>query len=140
MPDRFGKTSSTSSPEGHTSLGGIFQDVAHHVAEIVRSEFQLAKMEFSETAKRAVRPAVILIAGTVVGVFAVGFVLLTIVFALHLVMPLWLAALIVGAFAATAAAVLINAGIQEFKRLHVVPERTLASVRENLRWMKQQVG
>ena len=56
----------------------------------------LAKTEFKEEAVKAKDSAVLLAAGAVSGIFAVTFLLLTIIYALALVMPTWAAALVVG--------------------------------------------
>jgi hypothetical protein len=50
---------------------------------------------------------------------------------------MWAATLIVALLMAAVAAALIMGGIRRGKRIHPTPERTMASVKENLEWMKQ---
>jgi hypothetical protein len=71
-------------------------------------------------------------------VFAVFFLLLTIVDALALLMPSWAAALIVGAALAIAATVMLTGGVKRFKQIHPTPERTVETIKENVEWAKQQ--
>jgi membrane protein implicated in regulation of membrane protease activity len=75
--------------------------------------------------------------GAVTAFFATFFLLLMIVYALTLVMPNWAAALIVGAALAVAAAVLLTAGVKQFKQIHPTPERTVETIKENVEWAKQ---
>jgi phosphatidylglycerophosphate synthase len=103
----------------------------------VGSEVRLAKTEIREEAVKAKSSAAMLGAGAVAAIFAVLFLLLTIVYALALVMPSWAAALIVGAGLAIAAGVMLMTGIKQFKQIHPSPERTVESIKENIEWAKQ---
>lgn len=123
---------------GDRSLSDVFQDIVRNVQEIVRSEVRLAKTEIREEVGKA-KTAVGLLAGAAVaGIFAVLFLLLTIVYALSLVMASWLAALIVGVILAAAAGAMLMTGISRFKQIHPTPDRTVESIKENAEWAKQQ--
>ncbi len=82
---------------GDRSFSDIFQDVVRNVQDIVRSEVRLAKTEIREEVVKTKSSTVLLGTGGVTALFAVFFLLLTIVYALALVMPSWAATLIVGA-------------------------------------------
>ena len=121
------------------SFGDALRDAANNGGEIIRSEFRLAKLEIRETASRAISPARMLLAGAVLGMYGLGFVLLTILFALRIILPAWLSALIVFIVTAMAAGVLIGSGVMGFRRLNRPLERTAANVKEQIQWAKQQV-
>jgi hypothetical protein len=55
-------------------------------------------------------------------------------------MPLWVAALAVGLVAAVAGYVLVQRGLAELKRTDLTPRRTVATLREDLRWAKEQAA
>jgi len=74
--------------------------------------------------------------GVVGLMFSVLFVLLAAVYALSLVVPSWMAALIVGAGLGLIAAVCVAIGISRFKRVRAAP-KTTATVKENVEWAKQ---
>ena len=78
------------------SFSDVLQSIVRNVQEIVRSEVRLAKTEIREEAVKAKSASLFLGAGAVMAIFAILFLLVTIVFALSLVMPSWAAALIVG--------------------------------------------
>ena len=121
------------------SFAELFQDIVANVQEIIRSEFRLAKAEVREEAAKAGRSVSMLGAGVVIGLYALGFLLLAAVYGLETVVPSWLAALIVGAAIATAATVLLSMGRNRLKQVHPIPEKTVATLKENVQWAKHQV-
>lgn len=118
------------------SVSEVLQDILQNLQDMVRSEVRLAKVELREELQRAASSAVWLAAGAIGAVSAWIFLLWTLVYALATRMPIWVATLIVAVTMAAAAAVLIVGGIRRAKRIQPIPERTLASVKENLEWMK----
>jgi tetrahydromethanopterin S-methyltransferase subunit C len=121
------------------SFAELFQDIVVNVQEIIRSEFRLAKAEVREEADKARKSVSMLGAGMVIGLYALGFLLLAAVYGLETVVPSWLAALIVGAAVAIVATVLLNMGRNRIKQVHPVPEKTVATLKENVQWAKHQV-
>lgn len=121
------------------SFAELFQDILANVQEIIRSEFRLAKAEVREEAVKARRSVSMLGAGVFIGLYALGFLLLAAVYGLETVVPSWLAALIVGAAIAVAATVLLSIGRNRLKQVHPVPEKTVATLKENVQWAKHQV-
>lgn len=119
------------------SFSELLQAILRNVQEIMRSEVCLVKAEFREEAAKAKTSIALLGFGALAAMLAVVFLLLTIVFALGLVMPLWASALIVGGMLATAAVVMFIWGIKRFKQIHPTPERTLETMKENVQWAKQ---
>ena len=123
---------------GNRGLSDVLQDIVRNVQEIVRSEVRLAKTEFREEAAKAKDSGILLAVGAVTGIFAAAFLLLTIVYALALVMPRWAAALLVGATLGIVTSVLLTVGAKRFKRIHPTPEHTVESIKENVAWAKQR--
>jgi uncharacterized membrane protein YqjE len=120
------------------SIAEVLQDILRNLQEIIRSEVRLAKTEVREEIGKAKSAGLLVGVGGVCGIFATFFLLLTIVYALATVLPYWAAALIVTVVLAIVAAVVLNAGLKQFKRVHPVPDKTIESVKENVEWAKQQ--
>ena len=119
------------------SVSDVLQDIFRNVQEMVRAEIRLAKVEIREEAGRAVSSSAWIAAGAV-GVLSAGMLLMwTLVYALATRMSMWAATLIVAVVMAAGATVLIVRGIGKMKRIRLIPERTVESVKENLEWMKQ---
>src|SRR5690348_8779266 len=97
-------------PTDSRSFAGVIQDIIQNVQDIVRSEVRLAKAEITNESKKAARAGAVLAAGAVLGLYALGFLLLAAVYGLSLALPAWAAALIVGAVIAVIAAIMITAG------------------------------
>jgi uncharacterized membrane protein YqjE len=120
------------------SISEILQDVLRNLQEIIRSEVRLAKTEVREEITKAKAAGLLLGAGTMCGIFGAFFLLLAIVYALALVVPNWAAALIVTAILFTLAAIVVVAGLKQFKHVKPIPDRTVESMKENVEWAKQQ--
>jgi uncharacterized membrane protein YqjE len=125
-------------PTDSRSFAGVIQDIIQNVQDIVRSEVRLAKAEITNESKKAARAGAVLAAGAVLGLYALGFLLLAAVYGLSLALPAWAAALIVGAVIAVIAAIMIIAGRARMKNVHARPETTIRSVKENIEWLKTQ--
>ena len=124
--------------ENQKSFGEALRDAANNIGEIVRSEFQLAKLEMRDAARNAIIPLRDTIMGAVFAMFALGFLLLTVMFLLHIVMPEWLAALAVFIIVAAIGGALLGKGVQGFKHINRPLEKTAANLKEQVQWAKQQ--
>jgi uncharacterized membrane protein YqjE len=120
------------------SFTDVLEDIVGNVQHIIRSEVRLAKAEIQEETVKAGKAARIAGSGAVLGLYAVGFLLLTCFFVLEMAVTAWLAALIVALVVGAVAGVLINSGIKSIKRVNPRPERTINSLKENVEWVKNQ--
>jgi uncharacterized membrane protein YqjE len=116
------------------SVQEVLQDIVANLQKIVRSEFLLAKTEIKEEATLAAKPAAIFGLGLVFGIYGMGFLLLGVVYALTLVMSVWLAALLVGTSLALVALALIGSSGKKLKRINPTPDKTIQSLEENVQW------
>jgi uncharacterized membrane protein YqjE len=121
---------------GERSVAELLQDVVRHLQEIVRSEVRLAKTEITEDAKRGLSAGAWIGAGAFFAATAWVFLLWTAAYGLATVMPLWGAALIITLVMAVLAGGFVMSGVRRVKHVHPVPERTIASVKENIEWLK----
>jgi hypothetical protein len=119
------------------SLSDVFQDIVRNVQEIVRAEVELAKTETRAEIAKALSSLAWLSAGGISGLFAVGFALWTIAYALELIWPIWAALLAIAAVLAISTAILVVTGKKRLARVHPTPERTLETIKDNVEWLKQ---
>lgn len=122
---------------GQRSFGEVFQDAVGHIQEIVRAEIRLAKVEVKEEAVKAEGAAVVLGGGALMGYFAGALIIVAAVCALAIVVPWWAAALIMAAICGVCAAAMLGAGRAMLAQLRA-PEKTVATVSEDLRWARNQ--
>ena len=78
-------------------------------------------------------------AAAVVAVFAVGVLITAAVLALALVLPAWVAALIVGAVLVTVAVVLFFVGRSRMRSVgSLAPTETIEAAREDVAWIRRE--
>ena len=117
----------------------VLRELIHNLQDIVRSEVRLAKTEVRAELTKTLSASLVMAVGAVSGFFSVLFVLLTVLYALDLVMPAWTAALCVAAGVGIVAGITIRTGLTRFKTIHAAAPKTVASVKENVEWAKQQM-
>lgn len=120
------------------TFSDVLQDIVGNVQNIIRSEIRLAKTEVKEETTKAAKATRITGVGAVLAFYAVGFLFLTAIRALEILMAPWLASLVVAALIGVGALVAINIGRAHFKRVHATPDKTIQTVKENVEWIKDQ--
>jgi len=127
----------TDAPTRDESAAAIIQRLAANLAALAQAYADLARDEARETVRGIVRGLVCLGLAAVIGVYAVGLLLLTVVRLLALVLPPWLAALITFAGTLIVLGVLVAIGIRGFtlRRLHAVA----AQVRSDIQWLRNEI-
>jgi uncharacterized membrane protein YqjE len=123
-------------PGTDRSIGTVVSDIVGDLQQIVRAEVRLAKTEVREELSKARRGAVLIAAGAVGLVLAVGLLLLALVYALATVWPPWAAALAVAAGVGAIGGALAMSGKTQLSRVDMPPAKTISSVKENLQWAK----
>ena len=121
------------------SVGELLGTLATTTASLVKQEVRLVSSELSHKSSVAVSAAGMVGLGG--AVIHVGVLVLAIaaVSGLGTVMPMWLAALILGAaFSAVGSAVLAR-GLVKLRNLDLVPRQTLKTLEDDAVWAKEQV-
>lgn len=108
------------------SLGAVVRDIGGNVDRIVRAELRFAIAELRAGLEAAGAGAMLILAGVACATLAAAFLLLGIMAALALVMPAWLAALLVAIAAGGAAAALIVIGRGRIPRQAASTSREIA--------------
>ena len=120
-------------------ISAVVVDIVGNVQEIVRSELRLATVELKTRGLQAARSGSLIAAGLVSSLYALGLLLALVVLLLARVMDAWLATLVTLIGIGSIAAALIFLGVRRWNQVHVKPEKTVATVEENVSWMKAQV-
>jgi protein-S-isoprenylcysteine O-methyltransferase Ste14 len=120
------------------SMGEIVQSILRDIQDVLRSEFRLARAEMTEKAQRAGKAGALIGGAAVGGLLAAAAVVATCIAALALVVPVWLASLIMTVVLGCVAAVCFFAGRAKLRRLSPVPEQTVETLKEDVEWAKNQ--
>jgi hypothetical protein len=140
-----GSSASVSSASGSTSsadasLGDLVKAMSTDLSRLVRDELQLAQVELSAKAKTAGVGIGAFGGAGVLAFYGVAVLLAAAVLGLALVLPAWLAALIVGVVVLAIAGVAALIGKKKVEEAApAVPERTVASVKEDVAEIKESI-
>jgi Putative Actinobacterial Holin-X, holin superfamily III len=123
------------------TLTELLTGLMHDAMVLLRQEVALAKHEIRAELWTIIRAVMSLGIGG--GVAAIGGLLL-ILMLVHLLqaltaLPLWACYGIVGGLFAVVGGVLLMLGKQKMAHLHLVPQKTLETMQENVQWIKEQV-
>ena len=117
----------------------MVNEIVENIGSIFRGEIRLAVTEVKEEAAKTARAAALLGIGLVLALYAPGLLMLTGIYALSTALSPWLAALIITVAVAATSTLLILVGMKRLKSVQVKPDKTIASMKENVEWAKRQV-
>jgi hypothetical protein len=123
-----------------SSISRILQNISNSIRHIVLSEVELAKSEMTREARKAGKTTAFYAVATVFVLFGAGFLLLAAVYGLQNVVSPWLAALIVGVGSVLIGGIAYLLGRRRARTIHLKPEQTIQSVKENLQWFRNRIG
>lgn len=123
-----------------THLRDDFSELAADVRVLAEKELELARAEMGEQMKLAVQGAIWGVVTAVLGLVLLTFVFVSTMLVLNEFMRLWLAAVITTAIVLGLAALAGLYAYSRFKQLTGVPKRTINSVREDVKWARNQLS
>jgi hypothetical protein len=120
------------------SLGELFSELARDTSTLVSQEITLAKTEMSQKASRVGKDVGFLAAGGAVAYAGLLAILAGVIVLLGQVIPMWLAALLVGLVVAGVGYFLVRRGLDALKREDIAPRQTIETLKEDQQWAKDQ--
>lgn len=122
------------------TLAQLVSELVSDAKQLLRQEVALAKHEIQEEVRKTKIAVVSL--GTGIAIAALGGLLL-IIMLVHLLnaltdLPLWACYGIVGGMCALVGVVLLYTGKKQMARIDMVPQQTVETMRENVRWIKEK--
>lgn len=121
-------------------LGELFGELASETGTLVRKEVELATVEMTHKAKLAARDAAIVAGGGAIAGLGAMALMAALILALGTIIPLWVAALVVGAVVTGSGGVFVMLGIRAFQGLDARPRQLIETLEEDKRWLKEQVS
>jgi|SRR5579862_7509195 len=114
------------------------QEIGEEGLRRFQRDVAIAKAEMKDEVRAAARAGEVIGAGGLLAHAGLYLALFAGVFALGLIMPYWLASLIVAAVAAAGGLLLVASGVQRIKQVRLVPRRTVQQLQEDRLWMKER--
>jgi hypothetical protein len=122
------------------SMGELLKQLSQETTQLVHQELELAKAELQQKGKQAGAGAGMFGGAGALGLAALGALTACLILALDMVMPAWLAALLVAVVYGIIAFVLVKQGQAKLKQATPpVPEQTIETVKEDVEWAKTQM-
>jgi len=122
------------------SLGELFSELAGETGTLVRQEIALAQVELTKKASTVGTNVASIAVGGAVGYAALLAILAGVIMGLANFMPEWLAALIVGAVVAAVAYFMVSSALTKLRNTELTPTATVDSIKEDAKWLKNQVS
>jgi uncharacterized membrane protein YqjE len=131
---------SLSSDAANATTGELITRLSTQVSELVRGEIALAKAELAQKVSGPTSAAGLAGAAGVLALYGVGALITTVIAALALVLPVWVAALIVAVVIFIVAGVLGLLGKNQIQRATpAVPEITVESVKRDVATVSERI-
>ena len=122
-------------------IGDVARDLTSDLSLLLRQEIDLAKAEMSEKGRTAAPGLGMLGGAGVVALCAAGALTAFLIIVLAIVLPDWLAALIVAVALGAVAYVLAQRGKERVQEAgKPVPEQTIDTVKEDVEWAKTRAS
>lgn len=123
-----------------TSIGELIGNISNDLSQLFRQEIDLAKAELKQEATKAGKAAGMLGGAGFAGYLAVVLLSFAVVFGLANVMDAGWAALIVAVVWGVIGAALYATGGKRLKTVDPMPRRTVDTIKEDARWLKNPTG
>jgi hypothetical protein len=121
-------------------LGGLVAELASQTGTLVRTEMALAKVEMTDKAKLAARDAAVVAGGGAIAGLGAIALIAALILALGTLIPLWVAALLVGALVSAVGGALVALGVSAFKAIDARPQQLIQTHQEDKRWLREQMS
>ncbi len=121
------------------SIGDLFTELATETGTLVRQEMALAQTELTQKATKAGKNIGYLAVGGAVAFTAVLSLTAAVILLLSLWIPAWLSALLVGLVIGGAAYFIVTSALAELRETDPVPRETIENIKEDAKWLKNEV-
>jgi hypothetical protein len=121
------------------SLGDLFSNLTAETAALVRQEAALAQVELTNKATAVGKDVGYLVVGGAVAYAALLVLLAAVVMILANVVPIWASALIVAVIVGAVAFFPISSALTALRKIELTPRESVESIKEDAKWLKDQV-
>ena len=119
------------------TIGQIIGDITQDFRELLRDELALAKAEFNQALKKIVMGMVLLAIGASLATTGLTALVAAAILGLTVVWSPWVSALVVGLAIIVIGGILAIVGIQNFSAAQLMPNRTVETLQEDARAVRE---
>jgi hypothetical protein len=121
------------------SFAAPYIAIAQDGLDLIKQEVQLARQETIEKLTPAAQSTGLVVGGGLLAAIGSTYLADALIRLLATFMPHWLASLLFGAGLTAGGVALIQRGTSDFKSISLIPEKTLASLKEDKEWIVHQI-
>lgn len=129
-----------SSPAADRPLGELFSELASESSLLVKQEIALVRQEMVEKASQAAGQAAVVSSGLAITHIALLSLAASAIAGLSMVLPIWLAALLVGLVFLAIGRALTVKGMAGLRAIDATPQQTIRTLEENKKWVKRELS
>lgn len=122
------------------TLGELFAELSRQTSALVHQEVELAKTEMTQKAREVGKDAGFIGAGGALVYAGLLVILAALVLLLGVWLPMWVSALIVGVLVVGIGGFLALRGRDNLAKTNLVPQQTVETLKEDVRWAKEQTS
>lgn len=138
--ERFSRELREEPPASDRSIKEILDTLRPQMQELVNKQVELARAELIPVARQAGTATGLLVVGSVFLLLFLVFLFLTGMYIMYaLGLPLWAAAGIDTVILLIIGGILAGAGASRLRKLDPKPHRTIATLQQNIEWLKGQL-
>jgi ABC-type dipeptide/oligopeptide/nickel transport system permease component len=121
-------------------LGELMRDLVQDVNTLIHEEIELAKAELTQKARQAGVGAGMFIGAGVAGIMALGALTASTIAVIAIVLPVWVAALMIALVWGVIAGLLAMSGRTKVRQATpATPQQAIDTTKEDLRWAKTRM-
>lgn len=122
------------------SIKEIIEGILHEIQNIIQAEIRLARTEIAQKTGPLKSASLFLGIAAVCGILGAGCLVVTCIAALALVMPVWLAALLIGIGLCGIAGGAFTLGRTRIEQVDPAPRRTVETLKDDWQWAKRHIS
>jgi hypothetical protein len=126
-------------PTDAPGVGDLFGRLAAQTSTLMRQELSLVRLEISHKLRSIMRTLLVMGAGGVVLVLGFEILIYAGLIRLGMEIPLWIAAVIVGASLFIVGLIVLGLARSALRRIELLPVKTIETLKENKQWARQLV-
>jgi hypothetical protein len=123
---------------GEPTIGQLVGSLVTETGTLVRQELHLASAELSQKAKRGLGEVGVIGIGGALSHAGLLALIAAVILGLGTLMPMWIAAAIIGVVALGAGWAVTHRGIAALRAIDPLPERTIETLQKDKNWVKEQ--
>jgi hypothetical protein len=120
------------------SVGQLLGSLVTETGTLVRQEIHLASTELAQKAKKGVLEIGVVGVGGSLAHAGLLAIIAAVILGLGTLIPMWIAAAVIGVAATGAGLVLVQRGVAGLRAIDPLPERTIETLQQDKTWVKEQ--